>query len=607
MTSRRQTLGALSPAQLNSRPSLAAPGRVDNAEKKDRAKRVSQMPPGRRGSVAPAGAPARRASSMAPKRGAGDRQDPRPVSDKAYRDGCIRALVTYLSTHGYDHAIAPKQLANPTSKEFTHIVNFLCRRIDPNMDLSGKIEDEVPLFFKRLHYPFQITKPSLYAVGAPNTWPHVLAAMVWLVEILAYEEKAEAARARAERDGVAAEGADDKVFFEYIAKSYTSFLSGDDDTVEALDREMEARFCQRQGDMETDLNSLKDENATLKERLRALKEAPSELAEIEARRAELRSDVGKFGEHVGKLRAAIGKEAGRIEERRADVAARERDLAELRARNAQLQASVDAQAVTTTDMARMAREREKLDAMMTQVSTARENLEAELGAKTMETSEALDALEQVAAQYNQLAVRLQMAPATAKRAKGQDLSMAVCRDAASPSDIVRLGIKSVVRPAVARFRDHYAAVARERTEQELVLREKVDGLDEHVNELRGQVAREEAAVGAAEAVLAKTRAELDFEMQHAGAQAERVRLELEELRGKNSSELAASNETAADAGRELAETQARCEREMAEMHVAVVQALEQVLAFKRHVQGTVRDVRERIGAARRQVVENAVG
>ena len=40
-----------------------------------------------------------------------------------------------------------------------------------------------------------MSKSALFAVGAPHTWPGLLAALAWLVEMLSYEEKAAAARA----------------------------------------------------------------------------------------------------------------------------------------------------------------------------------------------------------------------------------------------------------------------------------------------------------------------------------------------------------------------------------------------------------------------------
>lgn len=41
----------------------------------------------------------------------------------------------------------------------------------------------------------QVSKSALFAVGAPHTWPGLLAALSWLTEMLNYEEKASIARA----------------------------------------------------------------------------------------------------------------------------------------------------------------------------------------------------------------------------------------------------------------------------------------------------------------------------------------------------------------------------------------------------------------------------
>ena len=63
-------------------------------------------------------------------------------------------------------------------------------QVDPHAKNVGKMEDEVPALFKRLRYPFAISKSALFAVGSPHTWPGLLAALAWLVELLCYEEKA---------------------------------------------------------------------------------------------------------------------------------------------------------------------------------------------------------------------------------------------------------------------------------------------------------------------------------------------------------------------------------------------------------------------------------
>ena len=90
-------------------------------------------------------------------------------------------------THGYNVAISTKLLVSPASKDILNIVQFLFQKADPNLKLLGKVEEDVPVVFKRLGYPFQISKSALYATGSPHTWPGLLAALVWLVDLLLHQ------------------------------------------------------------------------------------------------------------------------------------------------------------------------------------------------------------------------------------------------------------------------------------------------------------------------------------------------------------------------------------------------------------------------------------
>ncbi len=116
----RQTLGQMSPSQMNSalstgasrllkdgqtgggkplppRPSLAPPGTAT----------ANRVPPSSRMASGAAG-PVQRRSSAYGKGGTGLKADPRPVSDKAYQQACIRTIIAYLTTHDYDHPISAK-------------------------------------------------------------------------------------------------------------------------------------------------------------------------------------------------------------------------------------------------------------------------------------------------------------------------------------------------------------------------------------------------------------------------------------------------------------------------------------------------------------------
>ena len=92
-------------------------------------------------------------------------------------------MITYLTSHNYDHEISPKILSSPTGRDFVNIVSFLGRQLDPSFTIT-KQEEDIPNLFKNFRYPFQISKKGLSSVGAPHTWPAMLAALVWLVDLL---------------------------------------------------------------------------------------------------------------------------------------------------------------------------------------------------------------------------------------------------------------------------------------------------------------------------------------------------------------------------------------------------------------------------------------
>jgi SMC interacting uncharacterized protein involved in chromosome segregation len=59
----------------------------------------------------------------------GPKQDPRRLGDKDFKENCIKVLIGYLSTHGYDQPVTPKMLYNPMGKDVTNIMQFLMRQV----------------------------------------------------------------------------------------------------------------------------------------------------------------------------------------------------------------------------------------------------------------------------------------------------------------------------------------------------------------------------------------------------------------------------------------------------------------------------------------------
>lgn len=241
--SKRQTLGQMSEGQVNSRMSMGGfgPSRVvkDGKGAKNLGVGATTRPPLR---PADSNNPARKSmgmgavrhSSQFGKSGATVKQDPRPIGDRGYQQQGVSTLIQYLSSHGYEHAISPKLLTSPTGRDFANIIQFLMRQLDPNLSQKnfGKVEDEVPQLFKRLKYPLQISKTALVAVGSPHAWPTLLAALVWLVELLNYQEKAD----EDVKDSLDEKRKSDAEQFETIGELYRYFLTGNDEQEQIVEQ-----------------------------------------------------------------------------------------------------------------------------------------------------------------------------------------------------------------------------------------------------------------------------------------------------------------------------------------------------------------------------------
>lgn len=113
--------------------------------------------------------------------------DPRPLTTKVWMNESVERLAKFLADMDYPQRVTGKMLLSPTGKDFTSILTFMLRFLDPAFSLSvgtGKMEDEVHAVFKALRYPFQISKTSLTAVGSQQSWPAVMGAVMWLLEVL---------------------------------------------------------------------------------------------------------------------------------------------------------------------------------------------------------------------------------------------------------------------------------------------------------------------------------------------------------------------------------------------------------------------------------------
>ena len=84
--------------------------------------------------------------------------------------------------------------------------------------------------FRQLGYPTPISKSNISSAGTPSGWPHWVAALTWLIELLSYDEAVSSEATKTEEN----DDTSDAFMHQFISSSYIIFMNGDDNKVEEL-------------------------------------------------------------------------------------------------------------------------------------------------------------------------------------------------------------------------------------------------------------------------------------------------------------------------------------------------------------------------------------
>ncbi|KAI3425309.1 hypothetical protein D9Q98_009074 [Chlorella vulgaris] len=593
---RRKTLAGLSPAQLNSRASLA-PGRGMAAKGGGGSKMALDKALSR---MSLAGPVARRSSAYVTK-ASGLKSDPRPVSDKGFQQACVRTVISYLAAHGFEYAITPKVLASPTTKDFTNVMLFLYRQFDPVLPKTFKLEEEVPQLYKRLKYPFQISKSNLTAVGSPHTWPSLLAALTWLVELLNYQERAEQARQDVgdERSRTEAE------FFHYVSQVYRFFMTGDDGKCEEQDGQQEAEFESRAAGIRADTERLLAANEALRSEIERLRGEPRPLVAARAAREETLADKEKFLKLLDNLQTHKASLQRKLAERQADVAAQQAELAGAEREAEGLRGRIAVQTVHPQDVMRMNQERSKQEAALRSTQSQREALDRRVADQEAGIEGRLDGVEAALLGYHSMADRLALIPATAKRAEGVCFEVRLDRGAATASEMINVDLKGMVKAALQRLRDAYSGKARELADQLLSLQEQHDSVGELLGEREEENRNAEAQVHKLEGQYRAAKEALEQDIAAANAQVDQLASEVAHLRNANGAGVAASEERLRCLQAQYEDLAGQCELENATLHRDLSAALEKILNHKLQLQADLKAVCSRDAAINAQLQQEA--
>jgi len=410
------------------------------------------------------------------------RVDSRPINEKSFQHDCIRKLTAYLTTHGYNVAISTKLLAAPSSKEVLNIVQFLFHQLDPNFKFSAKLEEDVPLMFKRVGYPSQISKSALYAAGSPHTWPGLLAALAWLVDLLVYQEKKETGDEEAPFDDNGS-----KLILEYVNRSYECFLGGDDDECERLDIEFKKQFDDSKLQLDDKKQKLENLATEVQAKLQTLKKQPSGLLTQQSRNADFLSDIAKFDHINSNLQSHLQAAEKKLEDKRQELVAKKAEREAILTENEELKQRIAAQQINSVDVERMRKENEVLDTNLQQVvARGRELLDAAWDHE-VRASTKLKELEQIVALFTQQANKWKLIFGDPHLDNGGQFHIKLNLEADAPYDILGGPLKGVVKPVIRGVMESSKRLTNQEKDETLALMQQVHAADVACQEKMEQI------------------------------------------------------------------------------------------------------------------------
>ncbi|KAI5940178.1 kinetochore protein NDC80 homolog [Manis javanica] len=359
-------------------------------------------------------------------------KDPRPLNDKAFIQQCIRQLCEFLTENGYAYSVSMKSLQAPSVKDFLKIFTFLYGFLCPSYELPDtKFEEEVPRIFKDLGYPFALSKSSMYTVGAPHTWPHIVAALVWLIDCIKLHTAMKESPPLFDDGHPWGEETEDgimhnKLFLDYTIKCYESFMTGAD-SFEEMNAELQSKLKDVFNVDASKLESLAAKNKALNEQIARLEQErekePNRLESLKKLKASLQADVQKYQAYMSNLEshsAILDHKLSGLDE---EISRVELECETMKQENARLQNIVDNQKYSVADIERINHERNELQQTINKLTKDLETEQQQLWNEELKYARGKEAIETQLAEYHKLARKLKLIPKSAENSKGYDFEI----------------------------------------------------------------------------------------------------------------------------------------------------------------------------------------
>ena len=163
--------------------------------------------------------------------------------------------------------------------------------------------------------------------------------------------------------------------FVYALDSYLHYIRGDDDGMEAVDREFMGKLERERDAVAEGVKTLEKEVAERKGRLEELRSGPSAKEAVEKERGVLEGDVKKFHAIIAEISGRIASVEKILEEKEKELEVKVEENSKICEENEELKKRVELQTFNARDAERMKRELQAVERDIMEAEVARNGWE----------------------------------------------------------------------------------------------------------------------------------------------------------------------------------------------------------------------------------------
>ncbi|KAG8087428.1 hypothetical protein GUJ93_ZPchr0010g8252 [Zizania palustris] len=390
-------------------------------------------------------------------------------SDRSFQAAALREVNAFLAP------AVNLRPPLPAARDILAAFRLLLERL--HFPHKAAFEDELFLLLRLLGCPYKLTRSALKAPGTPHSWPPLLSVLYWLTLLARVIEDV--------KTSPSSSAATSNDLMLYITRSYSLFISGDDDGVAALDDEYFSKAGSHAKAANEAVQALEQEAQDLAAKRTKLTSGPSRREELEVQKEAFTADVQKFEAVVKSWGTKINEKEESLVHLEKELDAKVTDGQRIMAENEELNKKVEAQVVNVRDVDRMQREIQAVERDIVKSETGKVSLEEKGWELEAAVVGKLEEIEGLVEQCNQ---------ALRKLKPGIDFQYMLNTKGSSPVEMLGSSYKTIMKPALNALSDETRKISVSKLEESVDLEKQLQQNAKIMEEKRSHISVQQAKI-----------------------------------------------------------------------------------------------------------------